>query len=385
MKVTKKQITIGDLYEGFVDEGEDGVLGYDERLNIRPPYQRELVYSPEQQQAVIHSVMHGFPINVMYWVKNNDPNSNDDAEYELLDGQQRTMSICRFVDGAYTIKRDGKPMGFYNLSKVEQQQILDYPLDIYVCDGTDRERLEWFEVINTAGEKLTPQELRNATYMGKWCSDAKRIFSKTNGYAVNLGGRYVKGVPIRQEIFEKVLKWAAEADGITGSDAIEQYMAKHQHDEDANALKKYFTDVIEWVAKMFPDYESSMKGIDWGHLYNKYHGRTYNRDSIKKDVARLMGDPDVTKKSGIYEYVLAGGRDSGLENLLSIRQFDDVVKRAKYEDQGHKCAICGKDIKRFKDARADHIIPWIDGGTTTLDNCQILCERCNIAKSSKHI
>lgn len=382
MKVERQQITIEELYENFEDEGENGILGYDERLNIRPPYQREFVYKPAQQEAVIRSIMNNFPIGIMYWVKTED-NGENDVEFEILDGQQRTISICRFVDGAFTVDVDGKPMGFYNLSKNEQQQILEYTLDIYVCDGTDKERLAYFEVINTAGEKLSRQELRNATYSGKWVTAAKRIFSKSNGYAVGLGANYVKGDAIRQELLEKVLQWAADHDGITGDNAIETYMAKHQHDEDAEALKKYYTDVIEWIEEVFPEYDRAMKGLDWGRLYNTYHKRAYESDSMKKEVHRLMADPDVTKKSGIYEYLLDGGKDGTKEKLLSIRTFGDVEKRAKYEEQNHKCAICGKDIKTIKDARADHIAPWSKGGKTVLDNCQVLCEKCNLGKSSK--
>lgn len=384
MKVERHQITIDELFEGFEDEGENGILGYDERLNIRPPYQREFCYNKEQQEAVIHSIMNGFPINVMYWVKAED-NGENDAEYELLDGQQRTISICRFVDGAYTIQIDGKPMGFYNLTKDEQQKILDYTLDIYICDGSDKERLAWFEVINTAGEKLNKQELRNATYTGKWTTAAKRLFSKSNGYGVNLGGNYIKGDAIRQEILEKVLKWAADAEGFSGDTMIEQYMAAHQHDEDANVLKQYFTDIIDWIEDLFPEYDKAMKGIDWGRLYNTYHSRSYDKEHMAREIQRLMGDPDVTKKNGVYEYLLSGGADGPNEKLLSIRTFGDIIKRTKWEEQNHKCASCDKEIPTFNKGHADHIIPWKDGGKTVTENCQVLCEKCNLGKSSKHI
>ena len=84
----------------------------------------------------------------MYWVKNKD------KTYEVMDGQQRTISICEYVAGKFSINFQY----FHNLEKDEQEQILNYPLTIYFCEGTDKEKLEWFKIINIAGEKLTDQK-----------------------------------------------------------------------------------------------------------------------------------------------------------------------------------------------------------------------------------
>lgn len=391
MKVERKEITIGDLYDGFVDGGENGIVAYGERLSVRPPYQREFCYNQAQQEAVMRSVINHFPINVMYWMSNatdedGNPLPPDKVTYELLDGQQRTLSICRFLDGVYAIDMDGKEVYAHNLTKEERRDLLSYRLDVYVCDGTDEERLKWFEVINTAGEKLTPQELRNATYAGPWVTDAKRIFSKTGCYAVNMGDRYIKGNSIRQEILERVLGWAADADGVTGKDKddqIKKYMAKHQHDKNARELKKYFTEMMEWVEETFPDYHKEMKGLDWGRIYNTYHKRTYDADTLRRQVNDLYGDSDVTRKGGIFEFVLQGGRDGGgSEKLLSIRSFDETTKHACYKKQDGKCAICGKPFK-YGEMHGDHIVPWSKGGHTTMDNCQMLCRDCNLKKSGE--
>ena len=146
---------------------------YDERLDIRPKYQREFVYKDAQRDEVIRTVMKGLPLNVMYGCKVKKEDGSDG--FEVLDGQQRTISLCEYVDGSFSV--DDKY--FYNLPADKKQQILDYPLFVYVCDGTDSEKLEWFRIINIAGEELTDQELRNAVYAGSWTSDAKRYFSKT--------------------------------------------------------------------------------------------------------------------------------------------------------------------------------------------------------------
>ena len=90
MKITLHTIKISDIVDGFEDNEEEGVVGYGGLLNIRPKYQREFVYNDKQKIEVINSIFKQFPLNVMYWVKNND------GTYELLDGQQRTMS-CYIV------------------------------------------------------------------------------------------------------------------------------------------------------------------------------------------------------------------------------------------------------------------------------------------------
>ena len=170
MKIELHQIPIRKVIEGYKDSAEEGVVGYGGELDIRPKYQREFVYKGHQRDAVIETIKQNFPLNVMYWMV------RDDGGYEMLDGQQRTISIGQYVNGDFSLN----DYFFHNLTKEEQDQILDYELMIYFCEGTDKERLDWFKTINIAGEKLTDQELRNAVYTGPWLSDAKLKFSKTN-------------------------------------------------------------------------------------------------------------------------------------------------------------------------------------------------------------
>lgn len=364
MNVEQIHVTVRDLCEGYYNDEEEGVRGYAERLDIRPRYQREFVYDDKQRNEVIRSVLASLPLNVMYWCRVHD----GEVDYEVLDGQQRTISLCEYVDGSFSVD----DMYFYNQPENIQAEILDYELFIYVCDGTDSERLKWFKIINIAGEKLSDQELRNATYAGPWVSDAKRYFSKTGGPVVALAGDYVKGTPIRQEVLETAIKWAADADGCP---SIEAYMSQHQFDHSAQPLWSYFRSVIEWVQAVFPHYRKEMKGVDWGLLYNRNGERDLDPVALEARISMLMEDTDVTKKAGIYEYLLTGD-----ENKLNIRAFDERQKREAYERQNGICPRCGKEFEIGK-MQADHIKPWSKGGPTTSENCQMLCENCNRIKS----
>ena len=368
MEIKQINVTVGDVYNGYFNDDEEGVVGYDEKLDIRPRYQREFVYKDAQRDEVIRTVLKGLPLNVLYWCKVKKDDGSDG--FEVLDGQQRTISLCEYVDGNFSVD----DMLFNNLPSDKQQKILNYPLFVYVCDGTDSEKLDWFRIINIAGEQLTNQELRNAVYAGPWVSDAKRYFSKTGCPASRLADDYLKGSSIRQEYLETAISWAAAAENKT----IEGYMSAHQNDPSAIQLWNYFRSVIDWVQAIFPKTRKEMKGLQWGLLYNQHGNRTdLDPRKLEAEIQRLMGDEDVTKKSGIYEYLLTGD-----ERKLSIRAFDRRDQLAAYERQNHKCAICGETFE-FEQMQGDHIIPWSKGGKTIPENCQMLCVKCNIAKSNR--
>lgn len=359
MDIELKNITIRELVEGYQDNQEAGVVGFGGRLNIRPPFQREFVYNDKQREAVIDTVYRGFPLNTMYWAIATDG-------FEIIDGQQRTVSICQYVDGVFSYK----DRYFHNLQQDEKDTILDYALTVYRCQGTDSEKLDWFRTINIAGEKLTDQELRNAVYAGSWTADAKRYFSKTQCAAWQLADKYMTGSPIRQDYLETAISWMNSGD-------IEGYMAIHQHDKSANPLWLYFQSVISWVKATFPKYRKEMKGIAWGDLYNVFKDQEFDPKKLEAEISRIMEDEDVTNKKGIYSYVL-----DGKEKHLNIRAFSNNQKREAYERQKGICPVC-KDNFEIEEMEGDHITPWREGGKTIADNCQMLCKEDNRRKSGK--
>lgn len=376
MKITERKIKISELMKGYIDNGDnsdEGVFAYDGKLTVRPAYQRNFVYNDKQRDAVINSIRKEYPLNVMYWAKTGEDT------YEVLDGQQRTISIGRYVSKEYSIDH----RYFQNLTAGEQQQILDYELTIYVCEGTDAEKLAWFEVINVAGEVLTKQELLNATYTGPWLFDAKRYFSKRNCVAAQKSDGYMKGNPNRQEYLEKVLAWIAEKDGLVNG---QEYMAKHQDDKDAEALWTYFQEVIDWASRLFKKRPKLTNNQEWGLLYNKYHDKTYSPKQLETEIQALLMDDEVTNQKGIIPYVLSDKKPED-EKHLSLRAFTDPQKLRAYEAQKHQCPMCVKngvlDEYDIGDMQADHITPWSKGGRTTDDNLQMLCRKCNSSKSDK--
>ena len=363
MNIELKEITVRELTNSYKDNNDDGVVGYGGKLDIRPPYQREFVYDVKERNAVINTLQKNFPLNVMYWAV-RDASTSSAQELEVIDVQQRTISICQYVNGDYSIEG----LAFHNLPKDKQVQILEYKLMVYFCSGTDSEKLDWFETINIAGKVLTEQELRNAVYSGSWVSDAKRYFSKNS--RPKIGDEYLNGSANRQEYLEKAIDWISEG-------KIKEYMSKNQFEPNANELWLYFQSVINWVKVTFPKYRKEMKGIEWGTLYNEYKNDKLDAKALEEEITQLMLDEDVSNKKGIYYFVL-----NRKERHLSIRAFSEKQKREAYERQKGICVKCGKKFE-LNEMEADHITPWHEGGKTSADNCQMLCKHDNRIKSGK--
>ena len=367
MKIERTEIAIRDLVQDYSDDGEGGVVGYGGRLDIRPPYQREFVYRDKQRDDVIRSVLAGFPLNIMYWAK------RPDGRYEVLDGQQRTISISQYVNGVFSIDN----RYYSNQPDDVQERIDDYELTVYLCDGDASEKLEWFKIVNIAGERLTEQEVRNAVYPGPWVTDAKRYFSRAGCAAKGIGDPYMKGNPIRQDLLQTAIRWASGGE-------IEDYMGIHQHDTDAEELWSHFRAVIEWIETTFPEKRPQlMRNVDWGPLYERHRDDDFDPAALEAELSHLLSLDGQGKTSpiqrlpGIYPYVL--DRD---ERHLNLRAFNRDQKTKAYEQQGGRCPACGEKFE-FGQMEGDHITPWRDGGLTGDDNLQMLCRECNRSKGAQ--
>lgn len=407
MSIELIQIKLRDLFDGYVNSDEDGVVGYGGRLDIRPKYQREFIYGEKEQIAVIDTVKKGFPLNTMYWAVARDENgdkildSDGNETYELMDGQQRTISICEFLANHIVVNFQK----FFNIQKSTPdiaEKILDYELQVYICDGSVSDKLAWFKTINIAGKPLTEQELLNAQYVGQWLTRAKEYFSKTNCNAAELmvirgkkASEYMNGSPIRQDYLSTVLRWIADYQNLAHrSDKGDTYMANHQGDSTATEIKNYYVEVMEWVGSKFSVYRKEMKGLPWGLWYNRFkQGRCCGQiiekmpDEIEDEIKKLIRDDEVETVKGIYEYII-----DGEEKHLSLRTFDDKIKRKIYENQNHKCPFCdfhkdghtypdGKTEYEYSEMEGDHVVPWSQGGKTEEGNCQMLCKWHNGHKS----
>lgn len=379
--------TVGDVCEGFIyDQNEQkGLFGLSGELIIQPEYQRNYIYGDGKRDvAVVESLLRGYPLGLIYFVKNKD------GKYEVLDGQQRITSFARFVNHSwpFAVQIDGKPYYFDTLDAERRARIAEAALTIYVCEGEPEEIQAWFKTINIAGVPLVPQELRNAAYHGPFVSLAREVFSNTKNANMNRWQTYVSGDPKRQAILEEALAWVSAG-------KIDEYMAAHRYDTEITELSNYFNTVIDWVDSVFDYTGKEMCGQEWGRLYREFHKNSYNKKKITERVSALLADECVSAKRGVFEYVLGGEEKP---ELLNIRIFDKNTIRAVYRQQTEQaardgvsnCPLCaigpaGNRTRIYKESEmdADHVTAWSRGGATTRENCQMLCKSHNRAKGNK--
>lgn len=388
VKTELHHYTVEDIVDGFVYnelEGK-GLFGLSGKLVIQPEFQRHYIYNDGKRDvAVIDSLLKGYPLGLIYFNVNGDM-------LEVLDGQQRITSVGRFVAGKFAIKLNGKEQTFSSLPKEVQEQLLASELLVYECAGSETEIKEWFKTINIAGVPLNDQELLNAIYSGTFVTAAKAEFSNSNNANQQKWAAYVKGDPKRQEVLEVALSWVASSQNLT----IDAYLAQHRNDTDINQLKTYFTSVIDWVGGVFTGSpEKEMRGLEWGRLYEEYHSKSYSPIAMATDLAALLGDPAVTKRKGIYEYLLSWKTKP---ELLEVRIFDDKTKKVAYAQQTKaataagtsNCSVCASvananqaRIYKLDEMEADHVTAWSNGGPTNQGNCEMLCIPHNRAKGNR--
>ena len=382
----RTDITVREICDGFVYneyEGK-GLFGLSGKLTIQPEYQRNYIYADGKKDvAVIDSLLKGYPLGLIYFVK------VDEDKYEVLDGQQRITSFGRFITGKFDIKdEDDRYYKFSGLAEDLREKILNTPLTIYICEGTESEIKQWFKTINIAGVPLNEQELSNAIHSGPFVTKAKEEFSNSKNSNIQKWSAYISGNVLRQDFLRTALEWVSK-------DHIDAYMSKHRFDDNIDELKAYFNSVIDWISSVFIDVDSKMCGLKWGRLYEQYHKNSYNPQEVSVKVRELLEDPCVTDKKGIWGYILDGCQHS---ELLNIRVFDEPTKKSVYMQQTRKaqekgvsnCPLCalGHDSNKTriwtqKEMDADHVTAWGKGGATDIKNCQMLCKTHNRAKGNK--
>jgi hypothetical protein len=392
MKATLEHYTVREIVDGFIYselEGK-GLFGLSGRLTIQPEYQRNFIYSQgdgKKEAAVVASLLKGYPLGLIYF------NKLQDSNLEVLDGQQRITSFGRFITGKFAIKDDnGMEQYFSGLATDKQEIILASTILVYECEGTETEIKEWFKTINTVGVPLNDQELLNAVYSGTFTTLGKAEFSNSQNSNVLKWSAYVSGSVIRQDFWERALEWVSK-----GKENIGSYMSIHRHDTNINEVKTYFNTVIDWVSTLFTDIEPEMRGLDWGRLYETFHGTAYDPDKLSKQIRELYSDGYVKQRKGIWEFVLGGSKEAD-RNLLDVRVFDEPTKKATYAKQTEEanskevsnCPLCvlghdanQKRIWSIAEMDADHVSAWSKGGSTSPENCQMLCKTHNRAKGNR--
>ncbi len=148
MKYSLQEITIHDLYQ----------LIKEKKIDLQPSYQRNFIWSNKDQQLLIDSILRGWPLPTFFIYKRNDD------MYEMVDGQQRAETICRFIKGdiTNTLKKHYHEIdaGHFLSYRLNVTQITD--LDLI----SDENISDFYALVNKRGIHLNPAEVDKAQYAG---------------------------------------------------------------------------------------------------------------------------------------------------------------------------------------------------------------------------
>ena len=320
------------------------------------------------------------------------------AKYNNIDGQQRLMVLCGFINNEFplTYYTGGqlKTTFFSALPELWKKQILEYKVRVWICDGSEEEQVKWFKKINQPTCVLTQQEVRNSGFGGyEWLEMAKSYFSSPRAsykHEINHSSskycmsKYAKfsgeanGDGTRQECLEKAIEWACYGtEFMNADDPVETYMLYHCTDENADELINYYKSVVDWICDVFfhdgePKSYQSVRSQDWGRLYHEYKDMPLTDEQkmyISKRTKEIVGYGAAIyqKSDGIYEWVLRGEKDDEVNTYLHLRGFSPEDKSARYNAQGGIDPIDGKHYN-IEDMHAHHIKSWRSGGDNKYDN-----------------
>ena len=144
------------------------------KVNLRPSYQREYVWTVRTASKLIESLILNIPIPTMFF------HETQSGKLEVVDGKQRLTSIWSFIQSEFP---DGSPFKLTGLEVYEdlngktfadlheryQETILDFPLNVHTISRSSQPDFV-FEVfgLNMGATQLNEQELRNCIYQGMY-------------------------------------------------------------------------------------------------------------------------------------------------------------------------------------------------------------------------
>lgn len=168
-------------------------------LYVNRKYQRKLVWTLEEKQDFINTILHHYPVPIFLLVKYKIDN-NDFYQYDVIDGLQRLDAIFSYIKNEFPVKYiDGKYYYFniYALADAEEiikqekitpntntldsdtsRNFLNYELPVTTTEVSDADVIDIFKRINSTGRKLSKQDLRQAGAVGAFAD----LVRKTSCY-----------------------------------------------------------------------------------------------------------------------------------------------------------------------------------------------------------
>lgn len=138
----------------------------DKKLIPKPDFQRRLVWSTDDKNNFIDTILSGYPFPEIFIADGNVDLATGDGLQVLVDGQQRVTTLFEYFTNSSTLKLKSVPP-YSSLSEQAQRDFLNYDVAVRDLGSVSLEQIkEVFRRINVTSYPLNPMELNNAIYAG---------------------------------------------------------------------------------------------------------------------------------------------------------------------------------------------------------------------------
>lgn len=386
-------------------------------LELAPPFQRKPVWSMNNKSFLIDTIINGLPIPEIYIQIKTDSEGN--AKYIVIDGQQRLRAVLEFLDGEYELLEEhnkkfaGKD--FSGLPDGVKQEIWNYRFVVRELSTSSEEDVRHiFQRLNKNVVPLNRQELRNATYLGNFIQLASELaddpYWSEQGLVNPSDIRRMNDVEFVSELIISLLHGIQPKE----PDLIDKFYKLYDDSfPERESIKNKFIRVKNKIEEVFGElrptrwkYKLDYYGlfVAFSELIDNYYFPEERYEEIKtafEEFSRKISEKELdnTYIKEYYEAQLTrrANKDNrtirvrNIKNLIipfliakdTKRQFNEEERRIFWElSQSKLCSLCSKEVK-WEEYELDHINPYSKGGKTELKNAQITHKVCNASKGNK--
>tara|TARA_B110000211_G_scaffold230112_1_gene289026 strand:+ start:2059 stop:3336 length:1278 start_codon:yes stop_codon:yes gene_type:complete len=407
------------------------------KYNLQPSYQRGAVWSRDDQQYLIDSILRRYDLPKIYISKPGEK-ASEDIPFDVIDGQQRLTSIIKFVQGNLELGDNSKDINgidlsgltYSNLPELYRTIVSGYTLTTVFVEGASRDEIRDMFLRLQEGKSLNPAEKRNAVDCAIGSAVKELVLHK-------LMVRKVRSKDSRFSHQDWIAHLACVLESNSAVDLNAAALWKFYERSKSNSLHKTaliikteLNSIMSKMSKCFVDDSVPELDIKWGFIDLAYLIKTlshgYYITNRYEDIGNFYKDFELERRSvrdpldflapgysgkfpgkEMFEYrekfVRDGHRSDSIairhgvylrcflqknQNLMPkdpVRAFNKDERIIIYRKAKGKCQMlsCKKGIS-FDEFEADHVTPHSRGGKTTLDNAQCLCVDCNRSKSASN-